>query len=259
MSTLTVAFPHSRVALACVIAAHVAIAWSAVQLLKRQPLIEPVPITLSLLREETQEVDIAPQPLPVLRKSPPPPPRVELPEPARPMPHEPVQIQQAPPPEIQRKPPDAPPPPDPIVDASPPPMEAPPNPIPQEPAPQAITTQPPAVAAAAPAAIESPPPPARTHVVESAPVFNADYLHNPYPVYPALSRRMGEQGLVLLRVLVTAKGDPSAIELKTGCGYARLDRAAQEAVRQWKFVPARRGEQPVDAWVLVPIRFSLKG
>ena len=39
----------------------------------------------------------------------------------------------------------------------------------------------------------------------------------------------------------------------------RLDRAAEDAVARWRFVPARRGESAVEAWVLVPIVFKLKG
>jgi periplasmic protein TonB len=94
---------------------------------------------------------------------------------------------------------------------------------------------------------------------ESTPLFTADYLRNPKPDYPALSRRRGEQGLVLLRVFVSASGDPRSVDVKQGCGYPRLDQAALDAVKRWRFVPARRAEQPVDAWVVVPIRFSLKG
>ena len=74
-----------------------------------------------------------------------------------------------------------------------------------------------------------------------------------------MSRRMREQGEVVLRVFVTAQGDPREIQLKKGSGFARLDRAAQEAVHRWKFVPAKRGHRPVDAWVNVPIKFRLEG
>jgi protein TonB len=101
--------------------------------------------------------------------------------------------------------------------------------------------------------------PALDEVVETGPLFTAAYLHNPKPEYPALSRRMGEQGLVLLRVFVGASGEARTVELKQPCGHRRLDEAALDAVRRWKFVPAKRGEQTVDAWVVVPIRFSLKG
>jgi len=91
------------------------------------------------------------------------------------------------------------------------------------------------------------------------PRFSADYLKNPAPPYPALSRRMGEEGRVLLRVLVSPAGVPEQVQIKTSSGSARLDESALATVRTWKFVPARQGDQPVEAWVLVPISFSLQG
>jgi periplasmic protein TonB len=95
-------------------------------------------------------------------------------------------------------------------------------------------------------------------VPQSAPRFDADYLDNPKPVYPPLSRRMGEEGKVVLRVFVEASGLPSRIEPHTGSGSERLDKSAHTAVGRWKFAPARRGAEAVGAWVLVPIVFSLK-
>jgi protein TonB len=92
-----------------------------------------------------------------------------------------------------------------------------------------------------------------------SPSFNAAYLNNPAPNYPSVSRRLGEQGLVLLRVQVTADGTAESVELQTGSGSSRLDQAALEAVKKWQFVPAKRGEQSVSASVVVPIRFSLEG
>ena len=91
------------------------------------------------------------------------------------------------------------------------------------------------------------------------PRFNADYLQNPAPSYPALSRRMREQGKVLVRVLVNTDGLAERIELKSSSGSTRLDQSALETVRTWKFVPARQGEQKVAAWVVVPITFTLDG
>jgi protein TonB len=88
--------------------------------------------------------------------------------------------------------------------------------------------------------------------------FDADYLHNPKPVYPHASRRLGEQGKVLLRVYVSAAGLAEKVEVKLGSGFARLDQAAEEAVGRWRFVPARRGEQAIAAWVQVPITFQLE-
>jgi protein TonB len=112
-----------------------------------------------------------------------------------------------------------------------------------------------------------PPPPQPVEPIAVAPAppapvippqFNADYLNNPAPQYPALSRRLGEEGRVILRVFVDERGLPARVELRTTSGHQRLDQIALETVKQWKFVAARRGDQAVSAWVLVPISFSLR-
>lgn len=90
------------------------------------------------------------------------------------------------------------------------------------------------------------------------PSFNANYLDNPAPAYPALSRRLGEEGRVMLRVFVNEHGAPDRIELRRSSGHLRLDEVALDTVKRWKFVPAKRGDQPVGAWVLVPISFNLR-
>jgi len=87
--------------------------------------------------------------------------------------------------------------------------------------------------------------------------FDAAYLTNPKPTYPAASRRMGESGVVYLRVEVDADGQALQVEVKSSSGYPRLDRAAQEAVSNWRFIPARRGKLAVASWVVVPINYSL--
>jgi len=92
-----------------------------------------------------------------------------------------------------------------------------------------------------------------------SPNFNAAYLNNPAPNYPSISRRLGEEGLVLLNVQVTADGAADSVELQTGSGSSRLDQAALEAVKKWRFTPAKRGDQAVSASVVVPVRFSLEG
>lgn len=89
------------------------------------------------------------------------------------------------------------------------------------------------------------------------PHFQADYLHNPAPAYPPLSARRGEQGKVMLRVQVSAQGQALQVELAQSSGFSRLDAAAQEAVRRWRFIPARQGEQAMAAWVIVPVNFKL--
>jgi protein TonB len=107
----------------------------------------------------------------------------------------------------------------------------------------------------------APPPPSNATVAAppapSQPRFDADYLNNPKPHYPPLSRRLREEGVVMLRVYVLPSGLPDTVELKRSSGSARLDEVALSTVRQWRFVPARSGDVAVAAWVLVPIAFSL--
>lgn len=86
--------------------------------------------------------------------------------------------------------------------------------------------------------------------------FDADYLHNPAPAYPSQSRRLKEEGTVLLLVRVSDQGTPISIEIRTSSGFERLDEAGLQAVRQWRFVPAKRGNENVAASVLVPIQFK---
>lgn len=98
----------------------------------------------------------------------------------------------------------------------------------------------------------SPPPP-----VVSAARFDAAYLQNPRPGYPPASRRLGEEGKVLLRVRVTPEGQPAAVDLEKSSNFERLDDAARQVVARWRFVPARRGDEAVEATVIVPIVFRL--
>ncbi len=89
--------------------------------------------------------------------------------------------------------------------------------------------------------------------------FDAAYLQNPAPFYPAPARRRGEEGRVLLRVFVESSGLPGKVELHSSSGFTLLDQSALDAVGRWKFVPARRGSEAVPAWVVVPIVFNLRG
>ncbi|MEO8103819.1 MAG: energy transducer TonB [Betaproteobacteria bacterium] len=100
--------------------------------------------------------------------------------------------------------------------------------------------------------------PVAAATVVAPPRFDANYLTNPAPVYPALSKRLGEEGRVILRVHIDASGNSMEVEIRASSGSPRLDTAAIEAVRRWKFVPAKQGEKVVAAWVLVPINFSLR-
>jgi len=92
-----------------------------------------------------------------------------------------------------------------------------------------------------------------------APSFGgAAYLSNPKPAYPALGKRMGLEGTVRLKVLISREGSALQIEIAQSSGHEILDKAAIEAVRNWRFTPAHRGDSPVDEWVQVPVAFRLK-
>lgn len=113
--------------------------------------------------------------------------------------------------------------------------------------------------AAAPAAtLSDVAPVARTSSPQAIPArYDAAYLNNPHPAYPAASRRLGEEGRVVLRVRVGADGRPLAVDLEKGSNFSRLDEAARDAVTRWRFVPARRGDESVEGLVLVPLVFRL--
>ena len=138
------------------------------------------------------------------------------------------------------------------------PRPTPPEPLPliaaplEAPSPSPILVAPPPPPEPAP--IAATPPAAIT-----APIFAADYLDNPPPSYPVLSRRAGEQGRVVLRVLIDPGGRADDVEIRSSSGHARLDESARETVRRWRFIPAKRGDEPVPAWVLIPISFRLEG
>jgi protein TonB len=72
-----------------------------------------------------------------------------------------------------------------------------------------------------------------------------------------MSRRLGEEGTVRLKVLVDERGRPRDVQLAKGSGFARLDQAAMDAVRRWKFVAATDGAKPITAWTQVAVTFKL--
>jgi protein TonB len=90
------------------------------------------------------------------------------------------------------------------------------------------------------------------------PGFGAAYLNNPPPEYPRIAQRLREEGTVLLWVAVAPDGRPVNWRVERSSGHERLDSAALDAVAGWRFEPARRGNRPVAATVLVPMDFRLR-
>lgn len=96
-----------------------------------------------------------------------------------------------------------------------------------------------------------------TAAAESEPVFNADYLNNPAPVYPSQAKRANIQGKVLLNVMVNAEGKAAKVDVSKSSGSSVLDQAALAAVKEWRFIPAVKRGRAVQANVIVPVDFKI--
>lgn len=147
---------------------------------------------------------------------------------------EPVPVEPVSPPAAELPPP-ALPPPERAIDRLPPPEPAPETPpappAPEQPAPEQAVTP---------------------------PQVNAAHGAAPPIVYPALSRRLGETGTVLLHLHVLADGRIGAVNVLRSSGFPRLDRAAADAALRWRLTPARRGDEPVAMWYRWPVQFELE-
>lgn len=99
-----------------------------------------------------------------------------------------------------------------------------------------------------------PPLPPEIPITAALPV----YRKNSPPQYPVLARKRNYQGTVILEVLVRSDGTAGSVRLVQSSGHDMLDGAALKGVQGWLFHPARRGEEPVDMWVQIPIRFHLQ-
>lgn len=141
----------------------------------------------------------------------------------------------------------APPPPVPVVNTTPSQAA-----ITAPPAPPA----PPAPAEPAPPVVSAPPAPAAPALPKTV-TSGIEYLRAPQPEYPPVSRRMGEEGKAVLRVLVNDKGRPERVDVQQSSGSARLDEAARQAVLRAMFKPFMEDGKPVPAYAIVPIRFQL--
>jgi protein TonB len=98
---------------------------------------------------------------------------------------------------------------------------------------------------------------AATAVPVSAPVLNATAQYNAPPVYPQLSRKLREQGTVVLELTVLVNGTVADVIVLQSSGYPRLDQAALSAVQHWHYQAARRGETAIDYRYRQRVAFSL--
>jgi protein TonB len=162
-----------------------------------------------------------------------------------------------------------------VTISAPKPQVAPPKPVepPKKPLPKPITKKAPPIvqkspdfAPVEPVSAPQPTPPAAASPAPSAPTvehfteanFKANYLSNPKPEYPSIAKSRGWTGKVMLRVQVSPEGTATSIEVETSSGHEMLDESAIDAVKKWKFIPAKKGETAVASAVIVPIVFSLR-
>ncbi len=73
-----------------------------------------------------------------------------------------------------------------------------------------------------------------------------------------MSKRLNEQGTVVMRVLIGADGQPQKAEIRKSSGFERLDRSAAETVMKWRYIPGKRAGVAEAMWFNVPINFVLE-
>jgi protein TonB len=133
-----------------------------------------------------------------------------------------------------------------------------PVPVVNTPSPTAVTAPPappqPAVPPAAVAPDPSPAAPATPKTISSG----VEYIQKPQPEIPAASKRMGETGTVMLRVLVDEKGRPESVDIQKSSNFPRLDEAAKQAMRRARFKPNIDDGKPTRVYVIAPIVFQLE-
>ena len=122
-------------------------------------------------------------------------------------------------------------------------------------APPAPRTAQPSAPAVAVSVAPAPPAPA----VPSAPktITGVEYIRAPQPVYPSIARRMGESGIVMLRVLIGEKGQAEQVTIQKSSGSEKLDEAGRQAVLRALYKPYIEDGKAIPVYALVPINFQL--
>ncbi len=166
----------------------------------------------------------------------------EPPPPAPPLPMK-VQVAQTTPPPLVLTVPDV-----------PVPRDAPPSPLVAVAAPAVPTPAPQSSPVAATAVAAPPPPPAMLKVPPTA----LRYVVQPPVEVPLISKRLREQGVVVLRVVVDVRGLPRLVQLARSSGFDRLDQQALSAMRQARFQPCMRDGQPIECESEAPFSYELE-
>lgn len=140
----------------------------------------------------------------------------------------------------------------PLAVAKPAPEPSPIAPAPVEAAVNPVVAEKAAVVAAV--AVVAPPAPPKIEMPSS----DADYLNNPRPPYPPMSKRLGEQGEVVIRTLIGADGTAKEASILRSSGFDRLDQTALATALKWRYVPGKRAGVAESMWFNVPFNFVLE-
>ncbi|MEO5933034.1 MAG: TonB family protein [Duganella sp.] len=119
-------------------------------------------------------------------------------------------------------------------------------------APPAPRASQPAAAAVAVSVAPAPPAPAAPKTITGV-----EYIRAPQPVYPSIARRMGESGIVMLRVLIGEKGQAEQVTIQKSSGSEKLDEAGRQAVLRALYKPYIEDGKAIPVYALVPINFQL--
>lgn len=158
------------------------------------------------------------------------------------------------PPPPPAKPRVAPPKPAPVIAAAPTPA---PQPVPTFTAPAPPTVATPVTAPEAPPAPPAPPAPAPPAAPKLVPASALRYVTLPQQVYPLASRRLGEAGTVMVRVVVDVRGSPRQVSLHQSSGFARLDEQALTAMRAARFQPCTDNGHAIECMAIAPLAYEL--
>jgi protein TonB len=165
-----------------------------------------------------------------------------------------------PPPPPPKVAPKTPPPPAPVIAAAAPPLPVPaptfmaPSPPPEPPVLPAPTAPPAPPAPPAPAVPPAPAPAAPRQVV----LTDTDWIRVPQLDYPLASKRLREQGVVLVRALIDGRGVPRQVQLQKSSGFARLDQEALGKAVTARVKPRTENGVPCEFWIVMPLAFELE-
>lgn len=88
-------------------------------------------------------------------------------------------------------------------------------------------------------------------------ITRPEILHKVNPVYPKAALTANVQGTVIIEAIIDKRGNVTAQRIMKGLPMG-LDRAAMDAIKQWRFKPAYRGSEPVEVYFTLTVNFTVQ-